>query len=179
MSERDRINGWNEEMLHSYHDGELSGLRRWRFERQLRRSSALRAELDRFASLGEALRARDATAPAPDLWDAIAQRLPAADARAAEVVEDAPSWPAWLSPAWLSPSGWFKPIGAVVATAAVAAVLYSGFWQEAPVAGGVVRWIDSGERGVMVLDDDPEITIIWVLDGAVEGAWIGGRSDEV
>ena len=174
MSERDRINGWNEEMLHSYHDGELSGFRRWRFERQLRRSSALQAELLRFASLGDALRARDATAPAPDLWDAIAQRLPAVDARAAEVVEDAPSWPSWLSPA-----GWFKPIGALAATAAVAAVFYGGFWQEAPVAGGVVRWIDSGDRGVIVLDDDPEITIIWVLDGAVEGAWIGGRSDEV
>ncbi|MCZ6569661.1 MAG: hypothetical protein O7B23_05825 [Deltaproteobacteria bacterium] len=174
MSERDRINGWNEEMLHSYHDGELSGFRRWRLERQLRRSSALRGELLRLESLGDALREHDTTAPAPDLWEAIAQRLPAIDARAAGVVEDAPSWPAWLSPA-----GWAKPIGALAATAAVAAVFYSGLWQEAPVAGGVVRWIDSGDRGVMVLDDDPEITIIWVLDGAVEGAWIGGRSDEV
>ncbi len=61
----------------------------------------------------------------------------------------------------------------------MAAVFYGGFWQEAPVAGGGVRWIDTGERSVMVLDDDPETTIIWVLDGIVEGAWIGGRSDEV
>jgi len=31
----------------------------------------------------------------------------------------------------------------------------------------------------MVLDDDPDTTIIWVLDGAMEGAARGGRSDVV
>ncbi|MGH0028210.1 MAG: hypothetical protein ACQGVC_00340, partial [Myxococcota bacterium] len=67
------------------------------------------------------------------------------------------------------------------ATAAVAMVaLYVGLWPEAPAAsGGVVRWIDSGERSVMVLDDQPDTTIIWVLDGATtEGAWIGGTRDQ-
>ena len=182
MSERNPSNGWNEELLHSYHDGELSGFQRWRFERELRRSSALRAELSRLASLGDALREHDAAAPAPELWDAIAQRLRAADARRAEV---APSWPSGFlpsgfSPSGFSPSGWVKSIGAVAATAAVAgAVFYGGSWQEPPAAGSVVRWIDTGERSVMVLDDDPETTIIWVLDGTVEGAWIGGRRDEV
>jgi hypothetical protein len=31
----------------------------------------------------------------------------------------------------------------------------------------------------MVLDDDPDTTIIWVLDGATEGAARGGPSDVV
>ena len=91
MSETNPTDGWKEERLHSYHDGELSGFQRWRFERELRSSAALRAELARLASLGDALREHDAAAPAPELWDAIAQRLRAADARRAEVV---PSWPA-------------------------------------------------------------------------------------
>ena len=66
------------------------------------------------------------------------------------------------------------------ATAAVVlAVFYGGFFASSPAGGGTLRWIDSEGRGVMVLDDDPETTIIWVLDGATEGASRGGRSDVV
>jgi len=160
-------------MLHAYHDGELSGFQRWRFERALRRSPGLRAELDSLSALGRLLRDQDAGEPSPDLWGAIALRLPAVDARRAEAAE--------APPVWSLPSWWIKPIGAVAATAAVAMVaFYGGFFAEAPAAaGGVVRWIDSGERSVMVLDDDPDTTIIWVLDAATDGAWIGGRRDEV
>ena len=162
----------NEEMLHAYHDGELSGFARWRFERRLRRKPALQAELERLGALRDLLRSRDAAEPAPDLWDTIALRLPAADAERQEGRAEAAGSSGLL---W-----WLKPVGAVAATVAVAMVaVYGGFWQEAPVAtGGVVRWIDSGERSVMVLDDDPDTTIIWVLDGVAEGAWIGGRRDE-
>lgn len=180
MSEtRDGTNGWSEELLHAYHDGELSGFARWRFERELRRSPALQAELDELASLGELLRQQDAHGPSPDLWDAIALRLPAIDATRAERAGGAdPRSGRRLGGAlgW-----WIKPIGAIAATAAVAAVVfYSGLFHETPTStAGVVRWIDSGERSVMVLEDDPDTTIIWVLDGTTEGAWIGGKRDVV
>ena len=163
--------------LHAYHDGELSGFQRWRFERTLRRSPELRAELEALTTMRDVLLEGEAAEPSPDLWDAIALRLPAVDAqRAAGTVEAAPATPAFLAPSW-----WLKPMGAVAATAAVALVaVYGGLFTEDPVStGGVVRWIDSGERSVMVLDDDPDITIIWVLDSAVEGALRGGRRDEV
>ena len=40
--------------------------------------------------------------------------------------------------------------------------------------GSVVHWLDSGDRSVMVLEDDAEMTVIWVLDAAPEGAMKGG-----
>jgi anti-sigma factor RsiW len=166
----------NEQLLHAYHDGELSRLARWRFERVLRRSPELRAELERLGELRDLLRARDAAEPAPDLWDAIALRLPAADARRDERASGATlgARPA-AGLLW-----WIKPIGALAATAAVAGLLlYGGSWQETPATTGqVVRWIDSGERSVMVLDDVPDTTIIWVFDAKTEGAWLGGGREE-
>ena len=170
----DHTHGIGEEMLHAYHDGELRGLARWRFERELRRNPALRHELDQLSVLGDMLRDLDARESAPDLWDAIAGQLPAADARRG--AGRAGALPRGAGLLW-----WLKPLGAVAATAAIAVVvLYGGFFQDSQDdAGGVVRWIDTGERGVMVLDDDPDTTIIWILDGITEGAWIGGRRDEV
>ena len=174
MTDERHMNGGSDGLLHAYHDGELTGFARWRFERELRRSPALQAELEQVMALGEMLRVRDAAEPSPDLWGAISARLPVADAhRIEDLLEPAgASWADWLGP-------WLKPMGAIAATAAVAlAVVYGGSWQETPKAGGVVRWIDSGDRGVMVLDDDPNTTIIWVLDSAAEGAWIGGGRAE-
>ncbi|MCA9512128.1 MAG: zf-HC2 domain-containing protein, partial [Myxococcales bacterium] len=43
--------------LHAYHDGELGALARWRFERALRRSPALRAELDALRAVSRAVAA--------------------------------------------------------------------------------------------------------------------------
>jgi anti-sigma factor RsiW len=171
----DRTHGWSEETLHAYHDGELSGLARWRFERELRRNPELRHELDTLSALGHMLRDLDSREAAPDLWDAIALELPGADARRRPSRAEEPAWVSGLG--W-----WLKPLGAVAATAAIAmVVVYGGFLREpeASDAGGVVRWIDTGERSVMVLDDDPDTTIIWILDGLTEGAWIGGRRGEV
>ena len=166
-------NGENEDLLHAYHDGELSGVSRWRFERRLRREPALRRALSGLRGLREQLQALEADAPAPDVWEAVAPRLPAADARRAEAATRAQARGPGLG--W-----WMAPLGAAVATAAVVlVVVYGGFWPEPQATGGVVRWIDSGGRSVMVLDDDPDTTIIWVLDGAVEGATRGGRSDVV
>lgn len=155
-----------EALLHAYHDGELSRLARWRFERELRRSPALQRELASLRGLREALRASDAARPAPDVWDALALRLPAEDARRAErgAAQVARAWGARES--W-----WLKPVGALAVSAALVAALWlGGVGSEPPMAGGVVRWIDSGSRSVLVLDDQPDTTIIWVLDGASEGA---------
>lgn len=162
-----------EALLHAYHDGELSGLARWRFERRLRRDPALRRALASLDGMRRELRALESDAPAPDVWDALALRLPAADARRGEAAARAQVGGRRL--VW-----WLAPIGAAAAAAAVVLVVYGAFWRTAPAeAGGVVRWIDTGGRSVMVLDDDPDTTIIWVLDGAVEGAARGGPSDVV
>ena len=55
------------EELHAYHDGELRGLARWRFERRLRREPELRQQLDRLAGLGNLVRASETEAAGPEL----------------------------------------------------------------------------------------------------------------
>lgn len=161
----------HETLLHAYHDGELSPLARWRFERTLRKSPELRRELAALRALQGGLRTLDADAEEPDLWRGVAQGLPAADERPAEARGEAQGH----SLVW-----WLTPIGAAAAaTALVWAVVYGGFWTHTRAAGGVVRWIDSGGRSVLVLDDDPDTTIIWVLDSATEGAARGGPRDVV
>ena len=64
--------------------------------------------------------------------------------------------------------GWLAPLGAAAATLAVA-TLAAHEWL-APAAlerAGVVRWMDSRGRSVMVLEEDQEssTTVIWLLDG--------------
>jgi anti-sigma-K factor RskA len=162
-----------EALLQAYHDGELSALARWRFERQLRRSPALRQELAALRALRADLRSLDGTAATPDLWSGIERRLPGVRRSSAGARSEGASGRRWT---W-----WLTPLGAAAAATAVAvAVSYGGFWSPAPATGGVVRWIDSGGRSVMVLDDDPDTTIIWVLDSsATEGAARGGPLDVV
>jgi len=165
---RDGTNAKDEALLHAYHDGELSGFARRRFARRLRRTPRLRRELDSLAALGERLREIDAQGAAPDLWEQIALRLPAIDARKSEAAR-AQAARGRLS--WL-----VRPAGALAAAAALAVAL---LWPEAPEPGRVVRWIDGGGRSVMVLDADPDTTIIWVLDAPVEDASRGGERDVV
>ncbi len=159
------------EQLGAYHDGELGGVERWLFKRRLRRSPELQQELEALDRIGGLVRASDTRADEVDLWDRISLRLPAADARRAEKTETA----SFVAPAWLRPLG-----AAAVAAAALVAVFFGSLDTPAPSAR-VVRWMDSGGRSVMVLDDavDSDVTIIWILDGAVEGAARGGRSDVV
>jgi len=137
--------------LHAYADGELSGFARWRFERQLRRSPKLQRDLAELAQIGAWVRDAHADAPGPDLWDRIALRLPAADARRAERAAERPGL------------GWLAWPGAV-ASAVVAAVLVAQWLTPAtPPRIGIVRWLDSGPRDVMVLEAGPDTTIIWVI----------------
>jgi len=167
---RDR-HPWNDLHLHAYHDGELRGLARWRFERRLRRSPELRRELSALRLVRQLAREGDAEAATPDLWEGIARRLPAADAAARE--EERPAGIG--GPVW---AGWWKPVGAVAAAAAaVAAVLWLPAGGPVPggPSGGVVRWVDGGGHTVAVLESDPETTIIWVLDDAKDAAREGGE----
>ena len=59
------------------------------------------------------------------------------------------------------------------------AVAVGLLWPQAPQGGQVVRWIDGGARSVMVLDDDPDTTIIWVLDASLDEASTGGSGNVV
>ena len=164
MSARDRING----QLHAYYDGELHGLARWRFERRLARDPAVRQELLALEETGRLLREVESEQAAPDLWEAIRLRLPALDARRAEP-EEAPG--VARSRLWaLSP--W---VGVGVA-AAVLALAIGVEWGDASVAGSV-RWIDSRGDPLMVLQDDSQATIIWVIEG--ETGDLSGRAGRV
>ena len=149
-----------ERRLPAYHDGELRGLARWRFERRLARSPALQKQLQGLGELGLLLRERAAEAPEPELWDRIALRLPAADARRADAASERKA---------ARGIGWLPPLGAAAAALAVAAVAAQQ-WLTAPALpqAGVVRWMDSRGRSVMVLEEDADqekVTIIWLLDG--------------
>ena len=150
--------------LHAYHDGELNVLARWRFERRLARSPELRRELDVLVTIGEAVREVDGATQAPDLWASIAAQLPAADASRGETQG---SFSEWLAPM-------LRPAAAVVATAGIALAVAIGLTSGDTAAVGVVSWMDSGGRNVIVLDGESGATIIWVLDDAPAGASRGG-----
>lgn len=159
-----------EAQLQAYHDGELSGFARWRFERRLRLSPELQRELAALRRVGEWVRAAHGEAPGADLWNAIALRLPAADARRGEALERAGR----------SGLGWLAWPGAVAATALLAVVVAMGWLEpDAPATPGVVRWLDSGDRDVMVLEGAPGTTIIWVIDGPGPGALRGGVRERI
>lgn len=158
------------DQIHAYHDGELRGLARWRFERLLAREPDVARELARLGAVGNALREADRAAHGPDLWDGIALRLPAVDARQrdAEV------------PAAEGFGGWLRPAGAMAVAAALTLAIWFGQNDGAgPATAGAVQWVDAGGRNVMVLDEANEsgVTIIWMLEDAVEGAARGVRGD--
>ena len=52
-----------ERALHAYHDGELRGFARWRFERRLARSPELRRELEALALMRELVREGESQLP--------------------------------------------------------------------------------------------------------------------
>jgi anti-sigma factor RsiW len=148
------------EVLHAYHDGELGRLARWRMRRRLARDPAARAELARLAELRAAVREVAGGAPVPDLWTGIAARLGALDAD----LERGGGAPAVPSPALAGLRTWLRPLaaGAVAAAAAAAWLLFSAPTEV--VDEGVVRWLYTRGRPVMVLDRPGDATIIWLLD---------------
>ena len=181
----------SERVLHAYHDGALSGRAQRRFARALGRDPALGRELRLLREVGELAREIDAEAETPDLWDQIALRLPAEEVRREEVRREetrraearAGRESAWR--ALLHGASWLRlvPLGAVAA-AALTALLLVRFWATPEVGlakGGVVRWLDSGGRSIMVVEDDGQTgaTLIWLLDPATEGAAWGGSHEAV
>ncbi len=144
--------------LHAYHDGELSGLRRWWVERRIAASPAAQAELARLRELGAALRAQAEQTPAPDLWSAIVLQLPPAAPAAAPAREEGFGF---TLPKWA---------GMVVAAGAVAVaflVMPGGAPTPTPLPPAVrdsaVQLLDTGRRPAVILQDDAEATIILLL----------------
>lgn len=163
----------SERALHAYHDGELRGFARWRFERRLARSPELRRELEALALMRELVREGESRVPTPDLWEGISQRLPPAEgARSARIGDrETRERRGGFGPlAWL-----VRPLGAAAVVAAVALVF--ALVSSDNAAPGVVRWIDSGDRSVMVLEGDEEVTIIWVLGDASTPPRQGGAGE--
>jgi hypothetical protein len=156
----------DERALHAYHDGELRGLGRWRFERRLLRSSELRAELEALRQLGVWTREAESDGPIADLWDHIALRLPAIDAQRAES-------PRRSIREFAAASA--RPLTALALTGALALALFLGIIPDgSSPAPGVISWLDTGGRGVMVLEDQGGATIVWLLDPPSEGASVRG-----
>ena len=121
------------------------------------------------AALGGQLRAIDAQGVAPDLWEQIARRLPDLDAERSAL---APARAVQRGLSWL-----VRPAAALAAAGAAAAVVLALLWPVTPEPARVVRWIDGGGHSVLVLEEDPDTTIIWVIDAPVEGASRGGERD--
>jgi anti-sigma factor RsiW len=141
--------------LHAYQDGELPLWRRWRVARRLARDAAAQREVAAIEALRTLLREQAATLPEPDLWEGVRAQLPTAARPASLDVEEArPAQLPWL-PAWL---------GAGIAAASVALVMASGVLSGDAAPVGSLRWLDSKGKPVMVLRDDHDATIIWVLD---------------
>ena len=162
----------DDELLSAYHDGELRGLARWRFERRLRRDPRLRAELELLRRLRDAARQEAASPAAPrvDLWDRIAMRLPAADAERSEARRIGRG----------IRSGWLVggPLGAAAAASLAAVAVVSWLGEARQPGDGVVRWMYAGKRNVVMLEEPgtPGTTIIWVLDdGPEQTARAAGR----
>ena len=156
----------DERALHAYHDGELRGLRRWRFERRLSRAPELRAELEALKQLAEWTRECEAERPTADLWDSIALRLPALDAQRAESPR---------RPGRGFAIAFARPLTALALTGALALALFLGIIRDdSPPAPGVISWLDTGGRSVMVLENPGNATIVWLLDPSAEGASVRG-----
>jgi hypothetical protein len=64
---------------------------------------------------------------------------------------------------WLA--AYSRPLAAAGVTAALALALFLGIMEDAaPPTSGIIRWLDTGGRSVMVLEDQGDATIVWLLD---------------
>lgn len=138
--------------LQAWHDGELSWLGRRRVARRLARDPEARRELAALERLGRLLRDEDATRRGDpgELWESLRGRLPEA------APPPSPPVPSpRLRPAWAAAAGLALVAGAL----ALAILLPQG---HAPPATSL-RWLRVDGQGAVVLEDDREATIIWVL----------------
>ncbi len=154
--------------LQAYLDGELGWWKRRRVEARVRRAPAQRRELELQREIGRAARESETGIVTPSLWDGLSSRLAAIDAE----IEAEPRT-TWAAVSRLLP-GW-RPLGA--ATLAAAAALAWVMVLRAPtpvppaapslgeVGSGVVRYLDTGGRSVMLMQETKGVTIIWLMDG--------------
>jgi len=178
--------------LNAYHDGELSGLRRWLFERRLSRSPRLRAELEELKRLARWVQGVGAQPSSADVWDDIALRLPAIDAQFDEQRQRRDEqrqrhdgqrqrrdeWRERRGMDWLA--AYSRPLAAAAVSAALALALFLGIMEDAaPPTPGIIRWLDTGGRSVMVLEDQGNATIVWLLDALEDGISEGGSREAV
>ena len=185
--------------LNAYHDGELSGLRRWLFERRLARSPRLRAELEELKRLARWIQGVGVQPPSADVWGDIALHLPAIDAQFVNLrqepheqrqrpegqpqrLEGQPQrrdeWRKRRGMDWLA--AYSRPLAAAAVTAALALALFLGIMEDAaPPTPGIIRWLDTGGRSVMVLEDQGDATIVWLLDALEDGNSEGGSREAV
>jgi anti-sigma factor RsiW len=167
--------GRDQRDLNAYHDGELSGLRRWIFERRLSRSPSLRAELEELKRLARWIQGAGPQPPSVDVWEDLALRLPAIDA---QFVEQRQRRAERRGMDWLA--AYSRPLAAVAVSAALALALFLGIMEDAAApTSGIIRWLDTGGRSVMVLEDQGDATIVWLLDAADDGASEGGSRETV
>lgn len=170
--------GRDQRDLNAYHDGELTGLRGWIFERRLGRSPRLRAELEALKRLTRCVQALDSRPPSLDVWGEIALRLPAIDAQSDEQRQRRAEQRAWRGMDWLA--AYSRPLAAVAVTVALALALFLGIMEDGvPPTPGMIRWLDTGGRSVMVLEDQGDATIVWLLDALEDGASEGGSGEAV
>ncbi len=166
--------------LEKYYDGELSWLGRWWVERRLAASAEMRRELARLERLSELVREAESRSVAPDLWPAIEGQLSCEPAGRDPIRADASTWrPAlgWLGPLRL-PAGAF----ALAAAALLALVRGDAWWGADASSGspvGVVRWIDTGSRSVLVIEDETGrgATLVWVLDPEPQAGEAGPQGE--
>ena len=174
--------------LNAYHDGELRGLRRWLFERRLSRSPSLRAELEALKRLAGWVQGSGPRSPSVDLWRDIALRLPAIDAELVGQRQGPVGHPQrpgelwekreWRGMDWLA--GLSRPVAAAAVGVALALALFLGIMEDAaPPTSGIIRWLDTGGRSVMVLEDQTDATIVWLLDAPEDGVSEGGSREAV
>lgn len=158
---------WGGTTLQAYYDGELGFWARRRVERRLARSPELRRALAELGALGELVRDSEPPVVVPDLWGSIARDLPAADAARRESASEL------RGPSLLEVLR--GHVGALAAAGAAAAALAFALMTHETAPGGVVHWVDGGDRNVMLLDDEDDVTVIWVFDADSERAAGGGR----
>jgi len=158
---------WDDATLQAYHDRELGFLARRRVDRALARSPELRRTLAEIAAVGDLVRESEAPVRVPDVWDAIAPGLRIADAEREQAARSGER------------SGAFGRlgggIGALAAAGAVAVALAFALFTDETAPHGVVHWVDGGDRNVMLMEGDDDVTVIWVFDAASERARRGGR----
>jgi len=166
--------GRDQRDLNAYHDGELSGLRRRLFERRLSRSPRLQAELEALKRVSECVQQLGPQLARVDVWDEIALRLPAIDAQRPPRADPQ----AWRGLDWLA--DYSRPIAAIAVATALALALFLGIMDDgAPANPGMIRWLDTGGRSVMVLEDPAGATIVWLLDAPEDGASEGESREAV